>query len=138
MDRDVKLEVSLLVMRLSIAGFLLVWALDKVVSPDHAQEVFGHFYYLKDLPPAVLQVLGYVQTGIIAAFAIGIARTFTYGAVLLMHAISTASTYTHLIAPWGEGSQLLFWAAVPVLAAMLALFLLRDRDRMLSYSGHAK
>jgi hypothetical protein len=27
---------------------------------------------------------------------------------------------------------LLFWAAVPALAAALALFLLRDRDRLLS------
>jgi putative oxidoreductase len=49
-----------------------------------------------------------------------------------MHAVSTASTYAHLLNPWGPGAQLLFWAAVPVLAAMIALFLLRDRDRLLS------
>ena len=49
-----------------------------------------------------------------------------------MHAISTASTYGRLINPWGPGAQLLFWAAVPVLAAMIGLFLLREQDRLLS------
>jgi hypothetical protein len=35
--------------------------------------------------------------------------------------------------PWGgEGPQLLFWAAVPVLPEMTALFVLRDCDRLLS------
>ena len=51
---------------------------------------------------------------------------------LLMHLVSTASTYARLINPWGTGAQLLFWAAIPVLAAMLTLFLLREQDRLLS------
>jgi hypothetical protein len=46
---------------------------------------------------------------------------------------STASTYAQLANPWAAGPRgLLFWAAVPVLAAALALFLLIDRDRLLS------
>lgn len=132
MTKDTRLEASLLLMRLAVAAFLLVWALDKVIAPEHAKAVFAHFYKASDLSPQLLQSLGYAQIAIIAAFAAGFARTWTYGAVLLMHAAATLSTYTHLIHPWAEGSQLLFWAAVPVLAAIVALFLLRDRDRMLS------
>lgn len=132
MMKDAKLEVSLLLMRVAIAAFLLVWAVDKVIAPEHAQAVFSHFYYLSNLSPPVLQGIGFVQIAIIAAFAAGFARLWTYGAVLLMHAASTASTYAHLVRPWADGSQLLFWAGVPVLAALLALFLLRDRDRFLS------
>jgi len=132
MTKDTRLEASLLLMRFTIAAFLLVWALDKVIAPEHAKAVFAHFYYLSDWSPPVLKVLGLVQIGIIAAFAAGFARLWTYGAVLLMHTASTASTYPHLVKPWAEGSQLLFWAAVPVLAALVALFLLRDRDRLLS------
>jgi hypothetical protein len=50
-----------------------------------------------------------------------------------MHTASTASSYAQLLNPWGgDRPQLLFWAAVPVLAAMIALFVLRDRDRLLS------
>ncbi len=132
MTKDTRLEASLLLMRLAVAAFLLVWALDKVIAPDHAKAVFSHFYTVSDLSPQILVGLGFAQIGIIAAFAAGFARFWTYGAVLLMHAASTAATYTHLIRPWAEGSQLLFWAAVPVLAAIIALFLLRDWDRMLS------
>jgi hypothetical protein len=45
MTRDTKLEASLLLMRLAIAAFLLVWAVDKVIAPEHAQAVFSHFYF---------------------------------------------------------------------------------------------
>jgi len=132
MPRDPKLEVSLLLMRLTIAAFMLVWAVDKVVATDHAQAVFAR-YYFTDLSQQPLVIVGIVQIAIIAAFAAGFARFWTYGAVLLTHAASTASTYAQLANPWAAGPRgLLFWAAVPVLAATLALFLLRDRDRLLS------
>lgn len=122
----------MLLMRLAIAAFLLVWAVDKVVAPEHARAVFSNFYFTNP-PPAVLKALGSVQIAVIASFAVGFARFWTYGAVLLMHAASTAATYAQLLNPWsGDRPQLLFWAAVPVLAAMVALFILRDRDRLLS------
>jgi hypothetical protein len=68
----------------------------------------------------------------VLAFVAGFARFWTYGAVLLMHLVSTLSTYGRLFNPWGPGAQLLFWAAIPILAAILALFLLREQDRLLS------
>jgi hypothetical protein len=105
---------------------------DKVIAPEHAQAVFSHFYFSELSRPA-LKAIGIVQMVVIAAFAVGFARFWTYGAVLVMHTASTASTYAQLLNPWGgEAPQLLFWAAVPVLAAMIALFVLRDRDRLLS------
>jgi putative oxidoreductase len=132
MTRDMKLEASLLIMRLAIAAFMLVWAIDKVIAPEHARAVFSHFYFT-GTSTAVLESLGFAQMAIIAAFAVGFARFWTYGTVLLMHAASTASTYAQLLNPWGgDRPQLLFWAAVPVLAAMIALFVLRDRDQLLS------
>jgi hypothetical protein len=139
MTKDSKLEASLLLMPLAIAAFLLVWAVDKVIAPEHAQAVFSHFYFSELSRPA-LKAIGIVQMVVIAAFAVGFARFWTYGAVLVMHTASTASTYAQLLNPWGgEAPQLLFWAAVPVLAAMIALFVLRDRDRLLSVdAAHAK
>jgi putative oxidoreductase len=131
MQKPSNLELSLLIIRLATAAFLLVWAIDKIVNQGHAENVFKTFYFLTP-SPLVLTGLGVVQTLVIVAFAAGFARFWTYGAVLLMHAVSTLSTYGRLINPWGPGAQLLFWAAVPVLAAMLALFLLRGEDRLLS------
>jgi putative oxidoreductase len=132
MTKDVKLEASLLIMRLAVAAFMLVWAIDKVIAPEHAQAVFSNFYFT-DPSPAMLKALGIAQMAVIAAFAVGFAKFWTYGAILLMHTVSTASSYAQILNPWGgDRPQLLFWAAVPVLAAMIALFVLRNRDRLLS------
>ncbi len=132
MQRDTKLEVSLLMMRLTFAAFIMVWAVDKVIAPEHAQKVFST-YYFTDLPFEPLTAIGFVQIAIILAFAAGFLRFWTYGAVLVMHAVSTLSTYDKLISPWEAGPRgLLFWATVPTLGAILALFLLRDRDDLFS------
>ena len=131
MQRPSNLELSLLLVRLATAAFLLVWSIDKILNQGHAQNVFKTFYFVTPLPQ-ILTLLGVVQTVVVLAFAAGFSRLWTYGAVLLMHVISTLSTYGRLINPWGPGAQLLFWAAVPVLAAMIALFLLREDDRLLS------
>src|SRR5262245_40942005 len=131
MQRSSNLEVSLVLMRLATAALLLVWSIDKMVNQGHAQNVFKTFYFTTP-SPEILTGIGVAQTLIVLAFAAGFARFWTYGAVLLMHLVSTASTYARLINPWGPGAQLLFWAAIPVLAAMIALFLLRAQDRLLS------
>jgi hypothetical protein len=131
MQKPSNLEVSLLIMRLATAVFLLVWAIDKIVNQGHAQNVFKTFYFTTP-SPEILTALGAAQSLIVLAFAAGFARFWTYGAVLLMHLVSTLSTYGRLLNPWGSGAQLLFWAAIPILAAMLALFLLREQDRLLS------
>ena len=86
MPRDPKLEVSLLLMRLTLAAFMLVWAVDKVIAPDHAQAVFAR-YYFTDLSHQPLVIIGIVQIAVIAAFAAGFARFWTYGAVLLLHTV---------------------------------------------------
>ena len=131
MQKPSTLELSLLIMRLATAVFLLVWAIDKIVNQAHAQNVFKSFYFTSP-SPEILTALGAAQTVIVLAFVAGFARFWTYGAVLLMHLVSTLSTYGRLINPWGPGAQLLFWAAIPILAAILALFLLREQDRLLS------
>jgi putative oxidoreductase len=131
MQKPSNLELSLLIMRLATAAFLLVWAIDKIVNHGHAENVFKTFYFATP-PSQVLTSLGVVQALIVLGFAVGFARFWTYGAVLLMHVVSTVSTYARLINPWGQGAQLLFWAAVPVLATMIALFLLREQHRLLS------
>ncbi|MDJ0512924.1 MAG: hypothetical protein QNJ62_05735 [Methyloceanibacter sp.] len=131
-QRDTKLEISLLIMRLTFAAFIMVWAVDKVIDPAHAQKVFTT-YYFTDLPAQTSVVLGVLQIAIILAFAAGFLRFWTYGAMLIMHAVSTLSTFDKLVSPWEAGPRgLLFWAAVPTLGAILALFLLRDRDNLLS------
>lgn len=51
MERDSKVEISLLAIRLATAAFLLVWVADKFVNPKRAQAVLGGFYAIKDASP---------------------------------------------------------------------------------------
>ncbi|PWE16679.1 DoxX protein [Marinicauda salina] len=125
-----KLQVSLFVMRLTMAAFFAVWAVEKILHPDRAASVFEAFYGISNLPAAAAIALGAIQLGFILAFLfVGRFRFVTVGGLLVMHAVSTASSWSQLINPY-EGGNHLFWAAVPTLGALIALFLLRDEDRL--------
>ena len=126
-----KLEISLFALRLGIAMVMLPWALDKLVRPEHSAQVFAGFYAMPGLGETAFVILGIGQLLLVLAFLAGIARTWTYGAILLLHAVSTLSSWRQYLDPY-EGVNLLFFAAWPMLAACLALFLLRDQDRLLT------
>lgn len=125
-DRD--LEFSLALMRFAIAGFLMVWVCDKLLNSSRAMQTFTKFYTEISADEAMFAV-GVIQLVLVLAFAAGLFKTFTYGAVTLMHAVSTFSSYNVYLDPLAR-PNILFWAAVPVLAAMIALFILRRRDRL--------
>jgi hypothetical protein len=69
-----------------------------------------------------------VVQGLIAiAFLVGFKRTISYGLVLIIHGASTLISYERYLDPW-TGANLLFYAAWPMLAAALVLFILRAHD----------
>lgn len=131
-DRDGTLEIALLAMRLSLAAFLLVWVADKFVNPKHTVAVLSGFYALKDASPQIVLGLGVAQLLLVLAFAAGWQRFWTYGAVMVMHAVTVVVSWWKILPPFGPSANILFWAGVPVLAAMFALFALRDRDHLLT------
>lgn len=130
MNDDKRLPVSLLTLRVGVALVMIPWALDKLVRPEHAAGVFGAFYGLAGLGESVFYAIGIVQLIIVAGFLAGFAKKWTYGLVLAMHTVSTLSTWRQYLDPFAEGPNLLFFAAWPMLAACIVLFLLRDQDRM--------
>ncbi len=127
---DRHLQISLLLIRLSLAAFLAVWALKKIVTPAAGQGIFEKFYMTTPSGTMIL-IVGALQLTLILAFALGAFKFWTYGAAMLMHGAGTLTTLGVLAQPF-QSVNALFWAAVPTLAAMIALFLLRDRDRMFS------
>jgi putative oxidoreductase len=60
---------------------------------------------------------------------LGLFRGAAYGAALALHAVSVFVSWRQLIDPWGDPANHLFIAGVPVLGALVALFLLRHWDR---------
>lgn len=128
------LALSLLLLRLSIALFLLPWVLDKFLNPEHAIAVFEGFYGLAGLGAPLVLAIGVVQAAILVLFALGIARSWSYGLVMLMHAGSTLSSWPQYLDPYA-GANLLFFAAWPTLGACVALFLLRAHDTLWRVGG---
>ncbi|MEM8719036.1 MAG: DoxX protein [Cyanobacteria bacterium P01_G01_bin.39] len=128
MNLKQKLAISLALIRFSTGIFFLVWSIEKIVFPEITQKVFSRFYMI-EISPTISLLVGIVQTLIVLAFVAGLFKIWTYGAILGMHAVSTLATYQELFNPY-EPPNHLFWAAVPTLAALIALFLLRKEDNL--------
>ncbi|MEF1169167.1 hypothetical protein [Vibrio campbellii] len=119
-----QLGIALLALRLSIALVFIMWALDKVLVPEHAMKVFSGFYGL-DISSGFSVALGIAQLVFIGAFLAGLWKNLTYLAILVLHAGSTFSSFAKYLDPF---NNLLFFAAWPMLAACFALYLLRAHD----------
>lgn len=122
-----QLALSLLLLRLGVAVVFAMWTLDKFVNPEHAAAVFKKFYMIPSLSNALAYSIGVVQAIVVVAFALGALRSVTYSIILVLHAISTFSSYKQYFDPWTY-PHLLFFAAIPMLAACIALWLLRRYD----------
>jgi putative oxidoreductase len=131
MNKELKLQVSLLALRVTVALVMVMWTIDKLLRPDHAASVFQNFYLIGGMSHAIIYLVGVLELMLIIAFLVGFFRRFTYGAIFILHGISTLSSYKQYLSPF-EGPHLLFFAAWPMLAACLALYLLRDDDKLLS------
>lgn len=130
-----QLAVALLILRIALAVFLLLFGIDKLVATETTVKVFAHFYGLA-IAPAVAQTAGVLEILLGLAMLAGLWKTIVYGSGLLLHAISTLVTYEQLLFPFGENH--LFIASIPVLAAFIALFLLRRLDTLLSLAASAR
>ncbi len=124
-----RLQWSLLALRLGVFIVMFVWTLDKFVNPAHAAAVFEHFYGLAGFSKEIFYALGAAQLVLVLAFVIGLKKRLTYGLVLVLHGLSTFSSYKQYLDAF---NNLLFFAAWPMLAACLALYLLRDADSKFS------
>lgn len=125
-----KLQFSLFLMRITVFVVMFMWALDKFVNPGHAAAVWANYYFVKGLPAPVLYGVAVLQMVVYSGFLLGVRKTLCYGLVLLMHAGSTFLSYNAYLNPW-QG-HLLFFAALPMLAACYALYVMRDSDTIFS------
>lgn len=122
----------LLALRLSVFLVMLMWTIDKLVRPEHAGGVFEHFYGLSRLGRPAFLALGVAELLLLLAFVAGAWKRVSYGLVLLLHGISTLSSYRQYLDPF-EGTNLLFFAAWPMLAAAWGLYVLREEDTLVPF-----
>ncbi|QDV85959.1 MauE/DoxX family redox-associated membrane protein [Stieleria sp.] len=122
-----QLATCLLLMRLGITSVFLMWTIDKFVNPEHAAAVFKKFYMIPSLSNSLAYAVGAIQLAFVIAFALGAMRNITYPIILILHSISTFSSFKQYADPWTY-PHLLFFAAIPMLAACYTLWMLRRYD----------
>jgi len=123
-----KIELSLFFTRLGTAYLFLMWSFDKLVNPEHAIKVFGHFYKT-DISTDTAQLIGVLQVLLTLAFLFGLWKSITYLAVFVLHTISVFSSYDQILHPFAEGNQL-FVAGLSVWFALLGLYIARKKDTL--------
>jgi putative oxidoreductase len=128
------LSRALLALRITLGLFLLQWGVEKFVVPQNTVAIWGYFYGL-NVPQALAYLFGAVEIAIAGCLFLGLFRTAAYGAALALHAVSVLVSWRQILDPWGDPANHLFVAGIPVLGALIALFLLRHWDRGL-LEGH--
>ena len=126
-----KLQNPLLALRYSVALVLTLWTLDKFINPTHASKVYESFYFLS-IPSSVMLFIWIAELILIVLFLIGRYKKTTYLLVFIIHWVSTLSAVAKYFSPF-EGSNLLFFAAWPMLAACYALYALREEDTKFNF-----
>ncbi len=131
-----KIEVSLLIIRLSAAIFLGLWATLKFWRPEWTQNIFRGAYNIGfvEITPAIAYSLGVLQLAIVLAFAIGFQRFWTYGLMMLMSAAGVLGSLDAFGSYWNYPKNLML-TSIPTLGALTALFILRDLDNLWSVSA---
>jgi len=129
-----RIAQCLFVLRLGVGVVFIMWTFDKLINPDHAASVFERYYKISGLGITTAYLIGSAQLALVIAFLAGAFKKYSYGLILLLHTISTLSTYNKLLDPW-SAPNLLFYAALPMLAACWALWALRDLDTYLSFDA---
>src|SRR5207237_10583334 len=114
MDR---IRLPLFLLRMGVFIVMLMWTLDKFIRPGHAAGIFKRLYGIEGISPTVFYVIGALELLLLVGFVTSTAKRYTYRLVLLLHAISTLSSYQQHLAPF---DNLLSFAACPLLAARIA------------------
>ncbi len=129
MSKTDRLPLVLLLLRLAVFLVVLMWTIDKLLRPEHTAKIFANFYFIVGLGNLPLYLIGVLELALLGGFLLGFKKRATYGAVLVLHGVSTFSSFKQYLAPF-EGPNLLFFAAWPMLAACFALYSLRGLDTM--------
>jgi len=122
-----RLATSLMIIRITIAAFFGAWASLKFYRPEWFENVFTNMYGLEFVTRDASTYVGAAQVLLVFLFLIGMWRTFSYGALVLMQGAGILGSIPNLINYTSYPNNLM-WAAVPAFGAAVALFIMRQED----------
>jgi putative oxidoreductase len=123
--------LALLVLRVGLAWFLFVWAVNKILVPGQYVRIWGYFHGI-EIGPQLPYYMGAAQILISVMMALGFWRIVSYGLGFLMHSVTVVVILPSLIAPFVVRDNFPVnrnnSVALAAFAGFAALWLLRHRD----------
>lgn len=118
---------SLQILRISMAVFVGLWGVDKLIAVEGAVGIFSRFYGV-DIGPMLSRVLGVAEIALAALLASGVRPLPVAWVVLLVNLASTAASWRQILDPWGvlglgTGGSHLFLASIVLTAVSVVLVL---------------
>lgn len=123
--------LALLVLRVGLAWFLLVWAVNKILAPDQYVKIWGYFHGIA-IGPTLPYYMGAAQIAMSLAMMLGAFRKLSYTLGFLIHGVTMVIILPSLVAPFvienGFPVNRNQSIAVTAFVGFAALWLLRHRD----------
>ncbi len=122
---------AVLVLRLGLGWFLMVWGVTKILAPGQAVKLYAYFHGV-DLGAWMPYAMGGAEIALAAAIVLGLFGRVSYALGLLAHTVTIMVISGALLAPFvvedGFPSNRNQSVAVAAWVGFIALYLLRGRD----------
>ena len=129
---DQRDALAILLLRLGLGWFLLVWAVNKILAPGQYAKIWDYFHGIP-IGPDMPYYMGAAQIALSLAIMLGLFRTASYALGFIAHGVTVAVVLPSLLAPFviekGFPTNRNQAIALAALAGFAALWLLRHRDR---------
>ena len=124
---------GLLLLRVSTGWLLVMWGFDKFVNVEHGQRVAESFYLGIGSQAVVQNVFGGLEIALGLLVVAGLLRKWAYPAAFVVLLITALAVWRSILDPWGwvlEGSQVLFYPSIIILAGSMVLWGTMDQDEL--------
>ena len=133
-EHDWAEPLGMLLLRLGCAWFIFVWAVAKFNAPGQYAFILKRFDGIEVDGNLEVYLIGGLQVAVCALVALGLWRVISYAALAAMHGLTILRIWPQLVDPFAISEKGFpvnrnASVALAVFLAMLALWLLRHRDR---------
>ncbi len=112
---------------------MLIWGVDKLLDVEHSLAVAERFYLGIGAQATVLAVLGVLEMLLGILVILGLLRRLAYTVLVLVAGATALGVWRSILDPWGwwlEGTNVLFYPSLIILASALVLWAFADQDRL--------